>query len=105
MAVCDTRYRFTFVTIGEAGRRSDSGVYGTSGIGKAIEEGKLNFSKPRLIPDYDTELPLPYVFLADEGFALKPRMLRPYFRRKETYDVKEVVFNYILSRARRIVEN
>ena len=57
-----------------------------------VEEGKLNFPIPRVIPDYDTEVPLPYVFLADEGFALKPHMLRPYSRRKEAYDVKEVVY-------------
>ena len=69
-----------------------------------IEEGKLNFPKPRVIPGHDTEVSLPYVFLADEGFALKPHLLRPYSRRKEAYDVKEVVFNYRLSRTRRIIE-
>ena len=78
LAVCDANYRFTLVNIEEVGRRSDSGVYGTSGIGKATEEGKLNFPKPRVIPNYDTEVPLPNVFLADEELAPKPQMLRPY---------------------------
>ena len=50
-----------------------------------------------MIPDYDTDVPCPYVFLAEEGFTLKPHMLGPYSQRKETYDVKEGVFNYRLS--------
>ena len=44
LAVYDARYRFTLVNIGEAGRRSDSGVYGTSGIGSNIRR-QIEFSK------------------------------------------------------------
>ena len=105
LAVCDANYRFTLVNIEEVGRRSDSGVCGTSGIGKATEEGKLNFPKPRVIPNYDTEVPLSNVFLADEELAPKPQMLRPYSQRTETYHVEEVVFNYRPSRTRRIKES
>lgn len=50
------------------------------------------------------ETPLPYVFVADSAFALTENMLKPYagIHNKGS---KERVFNYPLSRARRIVEN
>ena len=46
----------------------------------------------------------PFVFVADEAFALKPFMLRPFSRRKDL-NLHKLVFNYKLSRARQVVEN
>ena len=37
LAVCNAQYEFTLVDIGEAGRKSDSGIYNTSPIGSAID--------------------------------------------------------------------
>ena len=45
-----------------------------------------------------------FVFVADEAFALKPFMLRPFSRRKDL-SLHKLVFNYRLSRARQVVEN
>ncbi|XP_055944313.1 uncharacterized protein LOC129975284 [Argiope bruennichi] len=47
---------------------------------------------------------LPYVFLGDSAFALRRHMMKPYpgnFEKGST----ERIFNYRLSRARRVVEN
>jgi len=41
--------------------------------------------------------------LADEGFAMKTFMMRPY--PKNCSERSEIVFNYRLSRARRVIEN
>ena len=46
---------------------------------------------------------MPYVIFGDEAFPLKPYLLKPYPARQ--LDMSKRVFNYRLSRARRIVEN
>ena len=37
MAVCNAKYQFTLVDIGDIGRQSDGSVYGSSHLGYAIE--------------------------------------------------------------------
>ena len=45
----------------------------------------------------------PYVFVADDAFQMKEYMLKPYPRSNR--DIEKRVFDYRLSRARRIIEN
>ena len=45
-----------------------------------------------------------FVFVADEAFALKPFMLRPFSRRNDNL-YKLTIFNYRLSRAKQVIEN
>lgn len=51
----------------------------------------------------NSERVLPYVFVADDAFALKRHMLKPYPFQNMSIDRR--IFNYRLSRARRIIEN
>ena len=51
----------------------------------------------------NSERVLPYVFIGDDAFGLKPHMMKPY--PKQYLPIHERIFNYRLSRARRIVEN
>lgn len=104
LAVCDAQYRFLLVDIGRSGRNSDSGIYGSSQLGLSIEDNLLSYPDGRYpIPGYDQSVKFPYVFLADEGFAMKTFMMRPY--PKNCGNRSEIVFNYRLSRARRVIEN
>ncbi|XP_037515884.1 uncharacterized protein LOC119393136 [Rhipicephalus sanguineus] len=55
------------------------------------------------------EGPLPYFFVGDEAFPLKEYMMRPYPRRTLHDDDSKAherrVFNYRMTRARRVIEN
>lgn len=101
MAVCSAQYKFLLMDIGDSGRQSDGSVYFYSNLGFAIEENRLNIPKMAKLPNSDRVLP--YVFVADDAFGLKPHMMKPYpFQNLST---EKRVFNYRLSRARRVVEN
>ena len=99
MAVVNADYEFTLVDIGEAGRQSDGGVFANSDLGYAMNNDLLNFPDPR---DMGGKL-YPYVFVGDEAFSLKTFLVKPYSR--SCIGLKERIYNYRLSRARRIVEN
>ncbi|CAB4045692.1 Hypothetical predicted protein [Paramuricea clavata] len=69
MAVCNAKYQFTLVDIGDIGRQSDSSVYGCSHLGYAIENNLLNISSESKLTN--SEKVLPYVFIGDDAFGLK----------------------------------
>ena len=98
LAVCNAKYEFTMVDIGDSGRQSDGSVYNNSQLGFAIEKNSLN------LPDgSNPENTLPYVFVADDAFGLKCHMMKPY--PDQNIPLDERIFNYRCSRARRIIEN
>ncbi|CAC5383988.1 unnamed protein product [Mytilus coruscus] len=82
MAAVDASYRFIYVD--------------------ALECNDLNIPEPTPLPSRNK--PTPYVFVADEAFPLKENIMRPYPQRGGLDDSRRI-FNYRLSRARRIVEN
>lgn len=83
--------------------KSDSRIYSNSSIGRCLESNVLNFLHPKPTGNYKDNIIFPYVFVADEGFAMKPNMLQPYFKNNAFYEA-EFVFSYHLSRARRVIE-
>ena len=101
MAVVNADYEFTLVDIGDYGRLSDGSVFSSSHLGIAINNGTLNLPSPRRL-EQSSKL-YPYVFIGDDAFPMKPCLLKPY--PGQNLSIKERVFNYRLSRARRIVEN
>ena len=101
LAVCDAHYRFILVDIGNSGRHSDGGVFSHSRFGKALIAHKLQLPPPKALPLSSTVIPM--FFAADEAFPLRVGILRPYPGRN--LDASSKVFNYRLSRGRRVVEN
>ena len=101
MAVCDANYCFTLIDVGDAGRHSDGGVLSNSVFGQAMENNELSLPEDSEIDGISS--PIPYFFVGDAAFPLKMYMLRPFPGKFLPEDKR--VFNYRLSRARRIIEN
>lgn len=53
----------------------------------------------------NTNVEQPFVVLGDEAFPLLENLMKPYPRNQSLSDRTKAIFNYRLSRARRIVEN
>ncbi|XP_031350806.1 protein ALP1-like [Photinus pyralis] len=90
-ALVDHNYCFTYIDIGSNGRVNDSTVFRNSSLKAAIENGSVGFPKWGVI-------------VGDDAFPLKDYLMKPYSRHGRLSN-SEKVFNYRLSRARRIVEN
>ncbi|KAG1657412.1 Protein ALP1-like [Nymphon striatum] len=98
MATCDAKYSFTMVDIGSNGRGSDGAVFAESSLSDSTN---LDLPPPCRVPG--SEKDFPFVFVGDEAFPLKENLLRPYPGRSLNHDRQ--IYNYRLSRARRVIEN
>ncbi|KYN50224.1 hypothetical protein ALC62_04152 [Cyphomyrmex costatus] len=103
LAICDAEYVFRFVDIGAYGRRSDGGIFKDSIMGTKFENKQLNVPEATPISD-EREIPLPFCIVGDEAFPLTMYLLRPYPGKQKITPQKRI-FNYRLSRARRVIEN
>ena len=101
MAVCIALYEFFLVDIWDSGRQSDGSVFFNSNLGYAIENNILSIPKASKLPNSGRVLP--YVFIGDDAFGFKPHLMKPY--PLQNLPAEKRVFNYRLSRARRVVEN
>ena len=101
LAVCDAYNWFTLVDVGDAGCHGDGGVLSNSSFVQTLESQSLSILPPKELPGINTEVP--FVFVGDEAFPLRTNMFRPY-PGKNLAEL-ESIFNYRLSRARRIIEN
>ena len=104
LAMCDSNYKFIYVDIGSAGREGDSSVFKESKLFKSLEDGSLHIPPP--CPTPGSQVELPHVIVGDEAFPMKPYLMRPYpGRGREILPYSQKVYNYRLSRARRVIEN
>lgn len=102
LAVVDFDYNFTFADVGCQGRISDGGVFRFTSFCEKLESNNLNLPKPRALAE--GRIPVPYVIVADDAFALSDNIMKPYTGHLASL-TPERIYNYRLSRARRIVEN
>lgn len=101
LALVDADYKFSYVDVGCNGRVSDGGVFDNCSLREGLENGTIKLPEAEPLPG--REVPLPYVFVADDAFAMRTYILKPYPFRDQPAPNR--IFNYRLSRARRIVEN
>ena len=103
MALVDHLYRFICIDVGAYGSNSDGGIFANCALGKALNGNLLDLPLAKFLPKAPELGPIPHVIVGDEAFPLKTNLLRPY-PGHDLNDEKRI-FNYRLSRARRIVEN
>ncbi len=95
-AICDSRYKFLYCNIGAAGSANDAAIWQSTAFKSLLEQGQLG------LPDS----PSPHVkfhLVGDDIFGLSETMMKPFPRKN--LERKQLVFNYRLSRARRVIEN
>ena len=100
LAVCDAQYCFRFVHIGDTGGHSDGGVFANSNFGKQLLSNQLGIPPSECLPSVEE---LPFFYVADAAFPLKPDMMRLYPGKNITEEQR--ILNYRLSRVRRAIEN
>lgn len=103
LALVDADYNFLYVHCGAEGRSSDGGLWRDCDLHQRLREGTLPLPAPKPWPHAEEGGPRPYVIVADDAFAMTNYLLKPYCSRQLTH--KQRIFNYRLSRARRVVEN
>lgn len=101
MAIVNSNYEFIMVDVGAKGRMSDGGVIANTTFGHLMKNNELNLPPSREPTLGNTKLP--FVFVGDEAFALENNFMKPFAQRNLKRE--ERIYNYRLSRARRIVEN
>ena len=101
LALVDGQYKFRWVDVGTAGSCSDAQIFNTCHLKRKIDDGSIGFPDPAPIAQGGRHVP--YFILADDAFALKTWLMKPYGRRMLTRE--ERIANYRISRGRRVVEN
>ncbi|CAB4013843.1 Hypothetical predicted protein [Paramuricea clavata] len=102
LAVVDANYKFIYVDAGAAGRAGDAGLFNASVLKRTLDDGSLNLPPPACVEGIPEAL-INYHMVGDDAFALTRNMMKPYPHRH--MDKPKRIFNYRLSRARRVVEN
>ncbi len=95
----DADYQFMYVNIGTEGGSSDSGIFEQSSLKRELDSGMLNL--PAILPN--DPLKVNYHIQGDDTFGLSEILMKPY--PNKSAEGKQHVFNYRLSRARRVIES
>lgn len=101
MAIVNADYEFLMLDVGTNGRVSDGGVFANTTFCKKLSQNQLFLPKGDNLPL--SHINAPYVFVADDAFPLMENVIKPFSMRN--LNKEETIYNYRVSRARRVVEN
>ena len=101
LALVSANYEFIYINVGASGRAGDAGIYTDSDLKKALDDNSLNLPESTSIHGIAEKIH--YHIVGDDAFSLSLRMMKPYPHRN--MDKAKRIFNYRLSRARRVAEN
>ena len=90
LAFVDGQYKFRWMDVGTAESCSDAQIFNTCHLKRKIDDGSIGFPDPAPIIQGDGYVP--YFILADDAFALKKWLMKPYGRRMLTRE--ESIANY-----------
>nr|CAI5831533.1 unnamed protein product [Callosobruchus analis] len=89
LGAADANYCFITIDVGAYGKSADLIFL-------------IDIRDKRPLRNLNSNTPMPFTFVADEAFAMSANVMRPYA--KKDLDNKKRIFNYRLSRARRLIE-
>ena len=101
LALVDGDYKFLCVDVWETGSSSDAQIFKHIDLRHRIEEGSIGFSYSKSLRIGGPKVNC--FILEDDTFPIKLWLMRPYS--SHGMDLKKRVFNYRISRGRRVVEN
>lgn len=90
-----------YVDVGAPGRAGDAGMFSESTLKKALDGDTLHVPPPKTVEGIFSKIH--YHIVGDDAFPLSKNIMKPYPQRN--LDRAKRIFNYRLSRARRVVEN
>ena len=101
MALVDHNYEFVYVDVGAEGKAANGGIWKKCSLKKRMDAGSVGIPKEAKLPNTNVETP--FVIVGDDAFKLGNHLMKPFSRRE--LSLRQAVFNYRLSRARRVSEN
>ncbi|XP_026482678.1 uncharacterized protein LOC113390772 [Ctenocephalides felis] len=102
LAIVNAKHQFIVCDFGVKGGISDRGILQTTELYDKLQKNELEI--PSHEPIKNSSEILPYVFIADDAFALRTHMMKP-FRHSDLTSKNKKIYNYRVCRDRRFVEN
>ena len=103
MALVDADYKFIWIDVGGEGCQSDAAIYNASELKECLDSATNVLNLPEASPLPGDDVALPYFIIGDNAFGIQPELMNPFPIRDMEYNQR--IYNYRLSRARRVVEN
>ena len=99
MGLVDSDYKFLWIDVRSCGHMSDAQLFNASELKEFQEHNSIGFPLADPLPNDDR--PTLYYILGDDAFGLRTYLMKPDAQRQLTKEQR--VFNYRLSRGRRIL--
>ncbi|KAH7693985.1 nuclease HARBI1-like protein [Aphelenchoides avenae] len=103
MAVADAGYRILYASVGSYGHESDGGIFDRSDLGKSIKNDSNPLELPGLAALPGSRLMCIHYFVGDDAFPHHKHLMKPF--RQNGLTKERRIYNYRLSRARRMIES
>ena len=103
MALVYADYTFLWIDVGSNGSSNNASIYNGSDLKEGLENPNNPFHLPEDKPLPGDDLHVPYFIIGDKAFGINKTLMNPFAIRNIYYHAK--IFNYRLSRARRVVEH
>ncbi|XP_068235766.1 uncharacterized protein [Palaemon carinicauda] len=102
MAIADAKkYKFLYVNVNAEGGASDGGTLIKCNLHHTIKQIRVRLPDDSTLLNDDT--PIPFHIIADDAFALKRMLMKPYSHISQ--DHHEKIYSYRLSRTHCVLEN
>ncbi|XP_034093370.1 uncharacterized protein LOC117560564 [Gymnodraco acuticeps] len=103
MALVDADYKFLWIDVGSDGSSNDASIYNGSELKEGLESPNNIFNLPEEKSLPGDDVPVPYYIVGDNAFGINKSLMNPFLIRNMEHHDR--IFNYRLSRTRRVVEN